>query len=708
MQKGRTRKIINVLIITILSMQILSVSVFALENPCIVFDAINKQFEFTVCTEDSTSSSNALVVLYDDSNTCCSLGVNSTNFQDNTIVKVPFNKNYSSYKTMLWGGENAIKPFGTAVRNTLKPWQCSDSLTILSDNVQSYDAETAEISYCLFDDEDEVTAIAIDKTAQYMLYDGIMCEFDTYDFEDILDKDDVILYLADSNFDMLYEDIKVCQYTYKIVENVDLSRDAISFLNDRKLYLNFEDTTVSIVDSMDNELSLSDIKPGDFLAILCDNPRNVDEYYDYIKIIKLTDSVVSGTAKETYIKNGESYIVIDGKEYLNISDKNINENDSGNFYITLSGKLFDYIIDYDALNYAYILQGELFENEWYFTILTENGDVVTLPAEDSEAAQEYIMQNTDAFDVADGEFSFESATERQKADSARFVTYEISKDGKIAMETAEYYRIWRMNTQDYVYDELNHKVGKYKLKDDMLIFDVSNGIDSAFVTDESHLKDYVGYSGFLFSNPIETSAYSVMLITNSRDFNLETSKGIAIALETNETEIKFIQDEREKVFTVNNAEILNASAKLPKYGDVFYYYDNNLDKDIEAIITIATLEKDENGQAYFVLTDEADTPEEIGAIWSDNDVSVEVGYVLNERKTIMGSKEIITLSTDKKVIVSDTANGYLYHEDAVEINSYIEYAYEDNGTIIASPIFVRLENGEVDDMYTTTGMFVME
>ena len=50
----------------------------------------------------------------------------------------------------------------------------------------------------------------------------------------------------------------------------------------------------------------------------------------------------------------------------------------------------------------------------------------------------------------------------------------------------------------------------------------------------------------------------------------------------------------------------------------------------------------------------------------------------------------------------------LLSADNVAITDYMEYAYEYRGTLTAPPILIRMENEEIIDVYTTTGMFVIE
>lgn len=672
----------------------------------VCYDSINNQYEFTLSAEEVTYDANAIVAVYDNQNICRSLAMKDAKAQNNTIVKIPYSKEYSRYNVMMWDNENALKPLCSSTDGIIDSAGYPDAVTILSDDVVSVNEDTGKITFYPFDNEDTAYTVFVDTSAEYMMFNDEIYEFYVDELTYFLEDEDMILCLSDKNNDMLYEEIEIFQYVYGVVENVDLSRDIISFLDSQRLELDYDDADIIIEDYSGNELELTDIKSGDFLGIICDSPGNIARS-EYIRIIKLDDYSLNTVVDDVYEKDGKAYVVLNQRPYENTYEVEINTGDEGVFYVTLSGKLCGYVKDYASLNYGYILQGELMRDRWVLTILDENGDIIMTQTNDSAAVGEYIENNPSAFNVQDGKFNFADATEKQKRNSARFITYDYAENG-IVIEEAESYDFRTINTEYYTYNESNNTVGKCKLKDDVLIFDISGGMESTVVTDKTHLKDYYGYSGFLFANPVEISAYSVMLITGSRNFNLEQSKGLAIALETTDTEIRFVQDEREKIVSIDNAEILNASGKLPKYGDVFYYYDTNADKNAEAIITIATLEKNDEDQAYFVLTPEADTPEEISTLWSDSDVSIRVGYILNEYPIIYSKGEGVYLTDDEMVIIPDTANRYLYENDTLEISDYMEYAYEYRGTLTASPILVRLDDSSAVDTYTTTDMFDIE
>jgi len=712
--KQQARKRIIFIIITVIIMigfgasQVLADTACMLTEPHVGFDAVNMQYEFTFDVQGvANQAANVAVALYNNTGLCCSKSIAPANIYDSNTLTVEYHEDAENYRLMLWGGQSGLQPLCSTADGKVDPWNYMEKVTVLSDNVIEFDEETMELSYYPVPGNLHTNKITIDADAIYM-YNGIW-EYGLADFLDVIREENVIFVFNDTDSDGLHDEIVSLQYTYRAVDKVDTIKESISFIGENELYLDYS-ATVIMVDDLGNNIDLNNIVPGDVLAIISDSSGHIERYRDYIKIVKLSDSCIKGTVSNCFTEEGISYVEINGQLYANITYEEIEQGYEGIFYTTQFGKIFLYHQDYEALDYAYIMEGtytenELSEKEWTLTLLTEQGNVITAKALDNEAMDEYISDNSRAFAVADGGFTFENAKSREKHNSARFVTYELSSENKISIELAQNYDFTTISKNTHTYNISNNCLGSYVLKDDITIYDVSAGVQSAFTTDISHLKDFVGYSGFLYSTPIETNNYSVMLITETRDYNLEPSTKLAIALETSETQIRFVQDEREKTIDITKAEILNVSGELPQYGDAFYYIDNG-DKKAEKIITIATLEKDSDNQPYFVLTPEADTDEEIKSIWDDNTTLV-LGYILNEYPQTNSSGEIVRIG-DELVFIPDVANKYLYDADNIEITDYLEYAYEYRGTLTASPILVRIKDEVVIDVYSTTGTFVIE
>ena len=712
--KQQLRKYIIVFILTAImtigfgASQAIASSDWMITEQYVGFDAVNMQYEFAFDVQGvANQATNIALALYDNAGMCCSKSIARANIDNNTLM-VEYHEGAENYRLMLWGGQSGLQPLCSALDGKVDPWNYMKKVTVLSDSVSEFNEETMEFSYYPIPGDSRVNKITIDANAIYF-YNGIW-EYGLDDFADILREEDVILVFDDTDSDGLHDEIISLQYTYRIVDEVDTDIETISFIGENRLALDYS-STVIMVDDLGNSIELDDIVSGDVLAVISDSSGNIERYDDYIKIVKVSNSCIKGKVSDCYTEEGISYVEINGKRYANITYEDFEQGYEGVFYTTLSDKIFYCHQDYEALDYAYIMEGtytenEFSEREWTLTLLTEQGNVITAKALDNEATDEYISDNSRAFAVKDGGFAFENAENSEKHNKARFVNYELSPDNKLSVKTAQNYDFKPINTNLHVYNVSNNCLTRYKLKEEITIYDVSGGVQSAFTTDISHLRDFVGYSGFLYSTPVEYNNYSVMLITGTRDYNLEPSTKLAIALETSETQIRFVQHEREKTIDIAEAEILNASGELPQYGDAFYYVDNG-DGKAEKIITIATLEKDSDDQPYFVLTPEADTDEEIKAIWNNN-TTIVLGYVLSEGPQTNSSGNAVWIDTDIKVNIPHTANKYLYDADNVAITDYMEYAYEYRGTLTAPPILIRMENEEIIDVYSTTGMFVIE
>ena len=640
-------------------------------------------------------------------------------------ARLPFDTQAVSYKAMLLDSTILLKPLCPSKVGALESWDYTKKITIMSEHVKRFDEETHELYY--YPDNYNVTkynTIKLEESLNGVIYNDCM-EYDFGDLSAIMQDTDVILEFEDTDSDMMYDKISATQYTYDIVEDIDLSKNKLTLRNISSLYLpdESEDVTMILTDSSGKEISLSDIAQGDVLAMIADDER-INRYKDYIKIVKVLDSKVKGTVDECYPLVSLDCIVIDEKEYVDISGQNISAGDEGVFYIGLTGKIFCYDMDYDALNYGYVLEGKCTQtsfsgDKWSFRILTENGDVITCEATDSMNNEDYVSSHPNAFNVVDNEFLFADATDKEKKNQARFVTYTLNSQGKISMDIAEsgsYYKI----SKDSTYDSSNNTLGTYKLKKQITVYDVSGGVLEAFTTDISHLKELVGYSGFVFANPIER-LHSVVVIT---DINLsyEVKLGFAVVTRVDDAgngivTVSYAQNEAEGELTLDydDKSVCSNSEKLElAMGDVFVYTADSagLVSDFTIIARVAKEEKTGDITGFSVLENFDTNAEKLG-----KDTEIFSGYIFNEKFRIANGREIIYLDCDYgfSVVVPQTSYKYTYCEtgrqDEVIIGDFIhdvelrEDIVDDSDDVIGylvCPILFRVVDGVVEDVYSLT------
>ncbi len=533
-----------------------------------------------------------------------------------------------------------------------------------------------------------------------------------------------MLTFEDTDTDGYYDVINAKNYLYDVIDAINVSTDRIFLKNNASITLDFEADYIDIIlrDDKGNELTLEDFGEGDVVAVAADTSRP-SRYEEYIEIVKLTNSKVSGTVEKTMSHNGKNYVVVDGKKYGMAIYDELAPGDIGTFYFGLDGDIIYFESDTSDIRYAYILEGAVVSgafasDQWQLKMLTEDGvQTFDISKNYHDTVNNYIEEN---FVGTSGEhmFTFDEAhsgiTLNGKLNMARLVTYSLNNNGEIeelcmVSENPVYF--------DKSMDEYNADLRRIRgvfLEDDIIIFDVQGrAVEDTYITDIDALVDDGSYTGYTCANI--DGEYHVMVIADSEiSFSEDTGFAIVTKVSTGKNEygedvtnIFYVQNEEEGVITIDDdSQCYNSQIIELSVGDVFIY-TADADGVVSEYIVIATLNGDSGNNKVFELTEEAKNAE---FIFGDN-TGIVTGFILNEKYESTSKGEIITVGGDS-YLIRDTSYKYTYNAvgrnvviDTGDFMSDVDYRAQDNrdsDTWYASPVLLRLVDGVVVDVYATT------
>ncbi len=479
---------------------------------------------------------------------------------------------------------------------------------------------------------------------------------------------------------------------------------------------------------------------------------SVDETYDsngvhyividgqeYPKAASLTDKLEAGT-------EGKFYIGLTGKVIL--------------FDGSAVGEDYAYILE------GAKAAGAFTNDQWQLKLLTKDGvETFDIRKNAHVNIEKYILANFSSEFAVEGasvvnKFIFDDTNKNlNKVNPARLVSYKLDGNGDIkALEPVYGYKVkikddetrtdfnaaegiafdkdeedsnpqYRANTQ---------RIAGKRLEDEVIIFNVDvDDAKAAYTTDISFLVDEASYTGLVAAN--EDAEYVVMVVadadsvfTSDTGFAVVTKKSTSKDAEGDPvTKITYVQNEEEGVLTFNDDSKYYADAAKKhnyenfKTGDVFMFIADaeGLVSEYIMIATLDQIDEKEKNSMDFVLTAEAkasDAEDKNGAYGAYTEFKT--GYIFNEKYESSSKGQIIRIADGEYVVGSDT---YKYTYNAAGRNTVIEVAdfmadvdyYQqdkldknEDGELIneeyyASPVLLRLVDGEVVDVYTTTARF---
>lgn len=481
---------------------------------------------------------------------------------------------------------------------------------------------------------------------------------------------DIEITLIENNGDDDYDAIVMTKYTSVRVELVDTKKDKLMLNDGVTITFDFDDTdmTYIILDDESNELTLEDFEEDDVIAYMHDGKTSVSNA-EYIKIIKLSNSVITGTidsvttSEKTVIINSVEYKVDDDYIWNKISKPGT----EGTFYIGLTGKIVYFDGSTVIGKYGYILNSgtEGMDNDVIIKMVTEKG------------VNTYTLKKKVALDF--------DATEMNN----KLVEYKINNDGLVSSLKKVDAKALSANT---VYNSKTEMLDKKYIEEDTLVF-IIDGEDS-YTTDISYFVDEGTYKGTMFEDNNEVK---VVVITDS-DISYSNETGFAIVTGTS-----MATKNDETVFCVTFVQ-------NEETGKQIYFEDLDYDegRDKFAVGTVFVYNADTNGYVKatdkgFKIVSQIKNKDFTSAVTTDNyygkNVKVVIGVIENKMRKTSSKGEVITVNGEPYVITL-TTNKYTFittNKNKIEVEDFLaDEAYYGNST----PVLLKLVDDEVVDIYT--------
>jgi len=586
------------------------------------------------------------------------------------------------------------------------PGVIGETFTVLSDDIKGMTEKGLEYY---------VDAANSSKTKEIKLeiYDVVYNKNadTTLDVEAIAEMDDVQMVFIENTGDTKYDVLIATKYTSEVLEFVDAEKDKMT-LGGRTVEFDFEDEekTFVFVDDAGNELELADFAEDDVVAWYADN-EDALKSAEFIKVIKLTDAAVTGIVEETFVSNGDDYIVVDGTE-LKIDpelEETFSVGDEGIFYVGMTGKVVSFDGSAAGKNYAYILEAELSDSafaadKWQVKLLTKEDGVVIFDMTDdaSDDMNEYLGGNNDPdnFELGDAVAWTEGTIEAD-----RLITYKTNAKGEIkSFEAAG-----DIEAIDDNYNADTQIIDKKALEDDIVIFMLNEEkADNVTVVDISYLVDEGAYTGAVFAD--EDDEYAVMLVSVG-DAAFDSEAGFAIVTKVTDTKnaedddvvkVSFVQGEEEGSVIFDDDSTAKSACDITDLGvgDVFIY-NATADGVVTNYAVIAEIV-----DAEIVLCEDMTETKIVSLLGEDAEIYV--GYIANTERKKNSKGETIELDNGETVLVKAGTFKYTYNDAGrnivIETGDFLaeEAYYFDADNKEYTPVLVRLDDGQLIDIYTST------
>lgn len=656
----------------------------------------------------------------------------SSVFGETFYINGSYIEDYKNQNVTVYVEKNSNDYYVLAVTSSAD----GETLAINSDDIKEYDTKNNKVTYYTSADSSNTKTIKLAKAIRIEKNEKLVNDSGTAsDLQDALKNlDDAEVLFVENSGDSEYDAALITVYTNSRVTEVNTDKDYI-IVDEGRINFDFEDEddTIVLVDDKGAEIGLKDLKKDDVVAYFFDNQRTK---YDYIKIVKLSNSAITGTVKSTSKKNGKNYVTIDGTKYeVASSCDELKTEDEGTFYIGMTGKIVDFEGTSSNDDYAYILEASLSDKSfsddvWSLKLLTAKNGVVTydLTEDASTAFATYksgLKGNTAA---AADKYTYKKAVEdKDLGNTARLITFKTNSKGEIkSFEKADTPTGAGFETVKGTYNANAQSVARKSLEDDAVIYDLTaTKVDNVYATDINYLVDDGDYEGFVLKN--KDNEYVAFVVTDGAAV-LSDDNGFAIVTDVDKStadgedlyEVSYIQDGEEGTVTFNDNSTLvkNVTGKDSDYenlttGDVIMF-NASADGIVNSYAILAKI--DANG--LLAVNDTA-----LAAFSEDNEFYY--GYIDNTKK-LNGKGETVDLiaGSNKPVSVSvlTSANKYTYDDDnSRNINivngdlfgtdntdyKVITYVKDKDGkdtttvqSVAATMMFVRAVNGTVVDAYT--------
>ena len=621
--------------------------------------------------------------------------------------------------------------------------EIGDSVVINSSDLDTAKAvlgETKEKTVEYFESAESIKASKIEVAANpTIIVNGVpFAETVDFDLAQFYNNDASIEFIENTN-DKYYDTVLVTVYQNAIVDTVDADEAAYSAIETAKgdtitfdLTNSYKD--IEFKDAEGNDIALTDIAEGDVLSIVVRDtniytsgsdsvsisaPKN---YKDKITVINLGKNVVEGTIEGS----DDNYAYINGTEYelaAVFADKNraevydngaIINGAEGIFYLSSTGK----IIGFEGtapVNYGYITN--IYKNDnnankvaWEVSMLTaDSAEAVEFDVYKTVEVDGTSYKKTNIDDSTAN--NYEGCDELYAALSTGVVEYKLTTDGDI-----KYIKKLTGSaiTNDAEFNANSGRIDGNKLNEDVVIFDISDGLSEAKTVDYSALIDDGKYRGSVYAK--KGTAYNVFVMTKGdADFNAEANTLIAVS--TMDTTFN-----GEEAYAVTYYEDGNKTAKTAyftedskaKYTSIAYdkitkgsvFYANvNAEGVVSTFEILATMDV-----ATAKLT-VYDAVLEALVLDADSDVAFIYGDITGESDDVYTVNKVEfagTKYTDKIEILGGE-NEYQFNAEANDSRKYYVdiRSFDANG--VGAPdaegkyfVFAKFVDKELVDIYSST------
>ena len=562
----------------------------------------------------------------------------------------------------------------------------TETFTLVSDDVK--DINGNKITYYVDSlNSSRTKTLTIDENATIEYNKVALAANETLETK-IEGKDDVEIVFIENDGDSDYDVVVMTEYVSAVVETVNASKDKIT-LGSRTVTFDFDDSnkTYIFLDDEGNELTLADFEEDDVVAYVSDtaNPKDAD----YLKIIKLSNSVIIGTVDS--VQNGEQIVTINDEEYKVIDTAIWNQistpGTEGTFYVGLTGKIVYFDGSAVVGKYGYVIDAGT--DGW-------NDDEIVIKMLTSKGIDKYTLRtsltNKTGFDIDDyiGET----------------VEYKINSQGLVSslniLGTTAFDSKYNADTEI-----LN---GKYLDKNTLVFVIDTKDKNESYATDMDYFVDEGTYGGEIY---VRYGEVKVVVVTNSNtlydsDTGFAIVTGTSTLVKNDDTvfAVDYVQDEKKGTIYFEDYTYNEGKDRFPT-GTVFVFKADTdgyvKETGYKIVATIA------NGDFIEAKYDE-DEP-------FGKEVTTVFGYIENNTREANSKGELITINGDTYVISTNT-NKYTYDsgrskdkietEDFLAGDAYYAETEKDGETEITyvTPVMLKLVDGVVVDIYTISSRVI--
>ena len=514
---------------------------------------------------------------------------------------------------------------------------------------------------------------------------------------DIGSNKDIEITLIENDGDNKFDVVVVKEFLYDRVDTLELEKDRFDGSNYTYVF-DFEDDTkvISIVDKNGDAMDLADFAEDDVIAVISNGSNtNPGRGYDWIEVINLGQNVVTGTVGE---QNADS-VYVDGTEYGFIVG-GIKLGDEGTFFLTRTGKIFDYEKSASvAGNYGYILAAAItnnggWEDAWQVKMLTKDNEIVTYTVRDGfavnaangttiaadidQADSSAVLLSTLNVDnwsgsAADTAFKTQNVTDR-------IVTFKLDSKGLIR----------EFNKVNISAPQTNEKYNAdaeklfTSIEPDAVIFNIAGSKDtSAFVTGVSSLVDENEYDGYYVTNDGEVDCLILTkagnLIDYTQDLAIVASVTTTKVNEEDASRVRYYTagDETVKEIVIMQDPSVSEAVDGTSYADVktgalmMFTDDGNGVATAYAVLANASFNASSAANSAAKPFTVNATLEAVIESDADLDTSIVYGRIMDTKKVTKGTNIVYNAGTGAAYTVLGSTNAYTIKDDSTAAKARI-------------------------------------